>query len=283
MKIRAAVMSAWLAGSVVCGAAAMAQAPANVSGRWVGAFDTVRGDGSVQPGTAILLLRQDGKRLSGTAGQSEAQQSPIETGEVDDQRVHFDVVVNPEMTAKFDLVAEGDHLHGAATGVPVDAGAKIVVDVRRWPEGAAMPEVTHAKDQLYETVVALDTKLFDAYNHCDIPTMSSMVDDGLEFYHDKTGLMVGKQPFLDAIQKNICGKTQRTLVAGSLEVYPLADYGAVEIGVHRFHHPGHPEEGVGEAKFITLWHYKDGTWKMTRAISFDHENVKQTPAATGMH
>jgi hypothetical protein len=31
---------------------------------------------------------------------------------------------------------------------------------------------------------------------------------------------------------------------------------------------------VGEAKFVTLWHYKDGAWKISRAISFDHENVK---------
>lgn len=143
------------------------------------------------------------------------------------------------------------------------------------PGSGAAPVVTRAQDELYATVAALDTKLFDAYNHCDLATMSSMVDDGLEFYHDKTGLMVGKQPFLDAIKQNICGKTQRTLVQGSLEVYPLADYGAVEIGVHRFHHPGHPEEGVGEAKFITLWRYKDGAWKMTRAISFDHESVKK--------
>jgi len=63
-------------------------------------------------------------------------------------------------------------------------------------------------------------------------------------------------------------------VAGSLEAYPLKGYGAVEIGVHRFHHPGHPED-VGEAKFIMLWRNKDGKWTVTRAISFDHQPVKQ--------
>lgn len=248
---------------------------ANVSGRWVGAFDTVRADGSVQPGNALFLLKQDGKTVSGTAGDSEQHQSQLANGTVEGQHVRFDVVVNPQMTAKLDLVAEGDHLHGSATGVPVDAGAKIVVDVRRWPEGAAAPPVTHAQDELTATVAALDTKLFDAYNHCDLETMSAMVEDGLEFYHDKTGLTVGRQPFLEAIKNNICGKTQRTLVAGSMEIYPLKDYGAVEIGVHRFHHPSDPSLGVGEAKFITLWHYKDGAWKISREISFDHENVKQ--------
>jgi hypothetical protein len=65
----------------------------------------------------------------------------------------------------------------------------------------------------------------------------------------------------------------RELVPGTLEVYPIADYGAVEIGVHRFHHPGHETtESVGEAKFIQLWQKekKDGSWKLTRVISFDH-------------
>jgi hypothetical protein len=56
-----------------------------------------------------------------------------------------------------------------------------------------------------------------------------------------------------------------------MEVYPLKGYGAVQIGVHRFHHQG--EEGFGEAKFVTLWQNKDGVWKVTRVISYDHESV----------
>ena len=60
---------------------------------------------------------------------------------------------------------------------------------------------------------------------------------------------------------------------GSLEVYPLKGYGAVEIGVHRFYHPGAPGDG-GEAKVITLWQYKDGAWKVSRVISYDHEAAK---------
>jgi hypothetical protein len=125
------------------------------------------------------------------------------------------------------------------------------------------------------TIQSLDTKLFDAYNHCDLATLGAMVSDDLEFYHDKTGLSVGKTPFLAAIKQNICGKVQRTLVPGSMEVYPLNGYGAVEIGVHRFHHPLQPKDGVGEAKFIMIWQNKDGVWKVTRVISYDHEPVKK--------
>lgn len=133
---------------------------------------------------------------------------------------------------------------------------------------------TVAPDPLFQTISALDTKLFDAYNHCDLDTLGAMVADDLEFYHDKTGLSVGKQVFLDAIKNNICGKVHRILVPGTLEVYPLKGYGAVEIGVHRFTHPGIDNE-LGEAKFITLWQNKDGSWKITRVISYDHEPVRK--------
>src|SRR5207237_2808902 len=104
----------------------------------------------------------------------------------------------------------------------------------------------------FTTIQSLDTKLFDAYNHCDLTTLGAMVSDDLEFYHDQTGLSVGKGPFLAAIRQNICGKVERALLRDTLEVYPLKGYGAVEIGVHRFPHPGHPEDGAGAAKMVPL-------------------------------
>jgi Domain of unknown function (DUF4440) len=131
-----------------------------------------------------------------------------------------------------------------------------------------------AAEPLFETIQSLDIQLFDAYNHCDLITISSLVADDLEFYHDKTGLARGRQALLDGIRNNICGKVTRELVAGTLQVYPIANYGAVEIGVHRFHHPGHDDE-VGEAQFITLWQKKEGGWQITRAISFDHHPLSK--------
>jgi hypothetical protein len=127
-------------------------------------------------------------------------------------------------------------------------------------------------DQLFKTVAGLDTALFDAYNHCDLATLGTMVTEDLEFYHDQTGLSVGRQTFLDAIKANICGKVHRELVPGTLEVYPLKGYGAVEIGVHRFTHPDDPT-ALGEARFITVWQLKDGAWRVARAISIDHHPV----------
>jgi hypothetical protein len=141
--------------------------------------------------------------------------------------------------------------------------------------GQTVPALDAIKNdaELTQAVTALDKKLFDAYNTCDLTTMGALVTDDLEFYHDKTGLAVGKQVFLDAIKNNICGKVTRQLVPGTLEVYPLHGYGAVEIGVHRFYHPNEPNN-IGEAKFVQLWQYKDGAWKVARVISYDHAPAK---------
>lgn len=129
-------------------------------------------------------------------------------------------------------------------------------------------------DPLYKTIAALDTALFDAYNSCNLDKLGSMVADDLEFYHDKTGLALGKQSLIDGVKNNICGKVHRELAPATLEVYPIKDYGAIEIGIHRFTHPGDPTN-IGEAKFIHLWRLKDGAWKVTRVISFDHKPAGQ--------
>jgi hypothetical protein len=130
--------------------------------------------------------------------------------------------------------------------------------------------------ELDKTLGALDAALFDAYNHCDLEKFGSFISDDVEFYHDQGGVTLGKANLVDSVKKNICGKTTRELVPGSLQVYHMNGYGAVEMGVHRFHHPGHDvTEPLGEAKFIHLWQYKDGAWKITRVISYEHHSVPQ--------
>jgi hypothetical protein len=144
------------------------------------------------------------------------------------------------------------------------------------PLASAQTQSSAAPDNLFKTIQSLDTRLFDAYNHCDLVSFSSLIAEDVEFYHDKTGLALGRANLVNGIKNNICGKVTRQLVSGSLEIYPIANYGAVEIGIHRFHHPGHEDsDSVGEAKFVQLWQNKDGNWKITRVISFDHQSVKQ--------
>jgi hypothetical protein len=118
---------------------------------------------------------------------------------------------------------------------------------------------------------ALDAALFDSYNKCDLTKFEAFFVDDVEFYHDQGGVTLGKAALTDAVRKNICGKVTRELVPGTLKVFHMKGYGLLETGVHQFHHPGHEDtEGVGEGQFIHLWQYKDGAWKVTRVISYDH-------------
>ena len=116
---------------------------------------------------------------------------------------------------------------------------------------------------LFDELARLDSLLFDAFFvKCDAQKTNSFFTDDLEFYHDITGLKKG-QAARDAFQ--FCPRDNggtRTLVEGSLRVYPIKDYGAIQMGVHRF--------GQTEAKFVHVWKRTNGEWRITRVFSFDH-------------
>lgn len=121
---------------------------------------------------------------------------------------------------------------------------------------------------LYNTIVQQDSIYFDAYNKCKMDIQTAMYDTDIEFYHDKGGLMTSKKDLLEAIKKNICGKVTRELVPGSIEVYPIKDYGAIEMGLHKFHNNQEKENSPSHAgKFIIIWQLKDKEWKIKRVVS----------------
>jgi len=131
-------------------------------------------------------------------------------------------------------------------------------------------EQIQSQADLDRTITALDTALFDSYNRCDLKKFASFFVDDVEFYHDQGGVTLGRDALTESIKKNICGQTTRELVPGTLQAFHMKGYGALETGTHRFHHPGHEEIGVGEGRIIHLWQYKDGAWKITRVVSYDH-------------
>lgn len=88
--------------------------------------------------------------------------------------------------------------------------------------------------ELYNTIVSMDS-LFQAYNNCDLDKQADIYSDDIEFYHDKGGIMTVKQEILNNTEKYVCGKVTRELVEGSIEIYPIKDFGAIEIGLHKFH------------------------------------------------
>lgn len=146
---------------------------------------------------------------------------------------------------------------------------------------ACVPAV-HAQESptggpLFDELARMDRALFDAaFVDCDAAAFRAIFTEDAEFYHDRTGLAVGE----DARTMKSCPRDNgvtRTLVPGSLEVYPLNDYGAIQMGRHRFARAGEP--GSEEAKFVHVWKREGSTWKLARVLSFDHRPT--TPAPQG--
>jgi len=121
--------------------------------------------------------------------------------------------------------------------------------------------------ELYNIIVTLDKEYFDAYNNCDMKKQASLYSEDLEFFHDKGGLSTSKQEVLSSIEKNICGKVTRTLIEESIEVYPIKDYGAIEIGYHKFYNNQEPNAKSRASKFIMVWKKEGEKWKISKVIS----------------
>jgi hypothetical protein len=130
-----------------------------------------------------------------------------------------------------------------------------------------------ASGPLYDEFARMDSLLFDAaFVTCRAEKVNSFFSDDVEFYHDQSGFESGQQvrdTFKRLTSSCSAGRgIRREIVAGSLRVYPMKDYGAVQIGLHRFVERGAPTYTV--ARFVHLWRKKDGEWKITRVLSFDH-------------
>jgi hypothetical protein len=138
---------------------------------------------------------------------------------------------------------------------------------------AQLSDDSGIKTDLYDTIYLMDSIFFNAFNTCDTTKTKLLFTNDLEFYHDAGGLTNYDQN-LESIRYRCGGttKVRRELVTGSLEVYPIKNYGAIEIGRHRFYYTevGKEEKLDGTFKFIHIWVHKNNEWKISRAISFDH-------------
>ncbi len=135
-------------------------------------------------------------------------------------------------------------------------------------------------DTLYATIAKLDGEVFDAFNHCEDPAQlqkhASYFADDVEFYHDTGGVTWTREAMLANTKKNACGNYRRELVAGSLKVYPVKDFGAISQGVHRF---CQTSDGScdGLADFVIVWHRINDRWQITRVLSYGHRVASGMP------
>ncbi len=126
---------------------------------------------------------------------------------------------------------------------------------------------------LFDALARMDEELFDAaFVNCDASRFRALFTDDAEFYHDRTGLAAGEAARTLKSCPRDNGVT-RTLIPGSLEVYPMHGYGAVQMGRHVFAKKGEPGSEV--AKFVHLWKQEDGVWRLARVLSFDHKPQSQ--------
>ncbi|MDQ3806129.1 MAG: nuclear transport factor 2 family protein [Acidobacteriota bacterium] len=130
-----------------------------------------------------------------------------------------------------------------------------------------------ASKELYDRIASLDAALFEAYNACHLDKVGTFFTEDLEFYHEKGGLTLTRNGSLEIMRKNLCGggnRVRRELVQGSLEVFPISNYGAVQTGEHRFYltPQGQKEKLDGIGRFVMLWQKKDGAWRISRVVSY---------------
>lgn len=135
--------------------------------------------------------------------------------------------------------------------------------------------------ELTAEIRAVDTAMFDAFNHCDQPGQLekylAYFSPDLEFYHDNGGLALGVEQQRVETAKYVCGKFARELVPESYAVFPIKDFGAVSRGTHRFCHfdSGRCE---GEADFLIIYRREaSGGWKVTRVVSYGHRATAAAP------
>ncbi len=134
---------------------------------------------------------------------------------------------------------------------------------------------------LAETLAALDTAAFDAFNRCNEPGQldrhAAFFSPSVEFYHDNGGVTWNRDAMIGNTAKYVCGNFRRELVPGTLRVYPVKDFGAITQGVHRFcqFDDGSCE---GMAEFVMIWRQDGERWEITRVLSYGHRAA--APAAS---
>jgi Domain of unknown function (DUF4440) len=132
-------------------------------------------------------------------------------------------------------------------------------------------KVAPTSKELYNEIAHMDSLVFNAFNSQNMAGFKPFFAEDLEWYQDNGGLIAYKTVFDNfdvTFRKDY--KLTRELVAGSLEVHPIKDYGAIQIGAHRFRHIENGKEEIGTFKFLMIWRKKEGKWQISRVVSYDH-------------
>lgn len=132
-------------------------------------------------------------------------------------------------------------------------------------------KVAQTSKELFNEIATMDSIMFKAFNTQNMDKFKPLFTEDLEWYQDNGGLISYKtvfENFENTFKKDY--KLTRRLLKETLEVHPLKDYGAIEIGTHQFRHIENGKEEIGTFKFLMIWQKKDNQWRISRVISYDH-------------
>ncbi len=129
----------------------------------------------------------------------------------------------------------------------------------------------HTSPVLFASIAHMDSVTFNAFNAHNADLLKTVFSESVRFYNDGGG-MSGYAQTMTSFQSMFerTKDIRRELVPGSLQVYPVKDYGAIEEGDHRFIHTENGETITGIFHFITVWKLEQGNWKMTEVVSVGH-------------
>ena len=125
--------------------------------------------------------------------------------------------------------------------------------------------------ELEVEIARMDSTLFAAFNARDLATLQTFFASDLEFYQDNEGLenyAETMKDFREMLRQP--SQIRRVLVPGSLEVYPIKNYGAIEVGSHRFCHTENSKTECGTFKFLHVWRKTGTRWQLSRIVSYAH-------------
>lgn len=132
-------------------------------------------------------------------------------------------------------------------------------------------KVAQTSKELFNEIATMDSVMFEAFNIQNMEKFKALFTEDLEWYQDNGGLIPYKmvfENFANNFKKDY--KLTRQLLKETLEVHPIKDYGAIEIGTHQFRHIENGKEETGTFKFIMIWQKRDNQWRISRVISYDH-------------
>lgn len=139
-----------------------------------------------------------------------------------------------------------------------------------------------ATKEMFDRIASQDAALFEAvFTTCDVERFGQLITDDFEFYHDKGGLtstsraqsVADMRKQCERLQRGTDFRARREVVPGTMAVYPLNNYGAVQTGMHRFYAliDGKPDRLTETARFLHVWKLENDDWKLARVVSYDHQ------------